>query len=259
MATETNDTGRLSRGSSHHRRIRGGPRIDSLDDADQPVGLPAGPAGNLGAARIDRSRIDMVNADAARAIDNLIGSVGADLNSVRREARRFPGVQPEPEVGHLNFALALLSLVGCEAAGFLLTGGSKEQSGSCHPTDSGTYIIQFIEGFFPNTSAFRRVSKILADDLRHELVHGFGSRNPERPFDLDVLVAEPPVPSVEPGHEAKSLRINSLRLADDTSAARSGNRCSSTPNWPPCDTAVHRQDPEARWARAETRTARPAS
>ncbi len=161
----------------------------------------------------------MANPEAVRAVENLLGTVGADLNSVRREARRLLGAQPEPEIGHLNFALALLSVVGCEAAGFLVTGGSKEQPGECHAPDTGTYIIRFIDGFFPSTSDFRQVSKILADDLRHELVHGFGSRNPERPFELEVFVAEPPTPSIEPGPAAKSLRINSLLLADDTAAA----------------------------------------
>ncbi len=169
--------------------------------------------------RTRTSRIEMKNADADQAIENLLGTIGADLNSLRREARRLLGLKPEPDVGHLNFALALLALVGCEAAGFFMTGGSKEERETCRTSDSGSYITQFIESFFPSPSDFRRVSKILADDLRHELVHGFGSRNPERPFELQVLVAEPPVASVALGRDAKTLRVNSLLLADDTAAA----------------------------------------
>lgn len=161
----------------------------------------------------------MGDTEAVLAIDNLLGTVGADLNTLRRETRRLLGAEPEPEVGHLNFALSLVSLVACEAAGFFLTGGSKEQRKSGWGADSGAYIIQFIERFFPAQSQFRRVAKILADDFRHELVHGFGSRNPERPFELDVFVADSPVPAVEPRRDAKALAINALLLADETAAA----------------------------------------
>jgi hypothetical protein len=159
----------------------------------------------------------MQTTEAVLAIDNLLGTVGADLNTLRREARRLLGSQSGSEAGHLNFALALLSLVACEAAGFFLV-GSKGQTESCRATDGGTCIIQFIERFFPDASGFRRVPKVLADDLRHELVHGFGSRNRERPFELDLFVAEAPKPGVELRRDAKALRVNTLLLADDTAA-----------------------------------------
>jgi hypothetical protein len=61
----------------------------------------------------------------------------------------------------------------------------------------------------------------LADFLRHDLVHGFGSANPSVPFEIGLFISKETSKRVTPGYSdgKKSLKMNSIALARDTIAA----------------------------------------
>lgn len=159
---------------------------------------------------------------ALGVLDRLDGTLLSDLASMRIHVRHLVARPGEPGVGHLDFALALLSLIASETMGFFTTGATKDRAaGNRSNVNSGGYIVSFIDGFFSSESQFKLISKILADDLRHELVHGFGSRPSERPFLLGLFVADVPARQVELSavKGMPELRINALILADHVAEA----------------------------------------
>ena len=162
--------------------------------------------------------------EAIKVVDRLEGTLVSDLNSLvecagdfeRRRGRR-------PGHGGLNFTLSLLALVGCETLGFYTTGASQHRKRTPRRAqpDLGTYIMAFIRDFFPQESLFRKLEKVLADFLRHDLVHGFGSANPSVPFELGLFISKETSKQVMPGYSdgKKLLKVNSIALARDTIAA----------------------------------------
>ncbi len=157
-------------------------------------------------------------ASARRILGRLDGTLLYDLRSMRQWAAGFDGLPVQAKgLGALNFALALVSLVACEAIGFFTTGASKHK-GVRDPRgiDVGAYIIDFIGTFLPRGSKFKPVSKILADSLRHDLAHGFGSRSTDAPFDVGIFVADAPDRQVELGRRGRRevVWINAVALAD---------------------------------------------
>jgi hypothetical protein len=84
-----------------------------------------------------------------RSFNCFEGTAIADLRSLVDWVRGFEQKDlPRPSVGCLNYTLALVALVVCEACGFYVTGASK--TGDCKemPRGVGTYDIH-TEVFFP--------------------------------------------------------------------------------------------------------------
>ncbi len=159
-------------------------------------------------------------AEVTELIDRLEGTLIADLSSLVEWAGDFDRRRTKgPKRGGLNFTLGLLALVGCETLGFFTTGAAerRKQRARTQP-DLGTYIMAFIRDFFPRASQFRRLEKVLADFLRHDLVHGFGCANPTVPFDLGLFVSKETSKRVTSGYSngKKQLKLNSIALARDT-------------------------------------------
>jgi len=151
-----------------------------------------------------------------------------DLTAMRLWAEGFDSLKDKPVgAGALNYSLAMMSLVACESLGFLVSGGMKNRPRPATKDrrrrrdrwpDVGTYITQVITTYFPPGSSFRHIDKLLADFLRHGLVHGFGSRTYDTNFVIRVMVAPRdafdatmPVSRIGP-----FLDINAVALADDT-------------------------------------------
>ena len=135
---------------------------------------------------------------ARRAIAKLRRTIVPDLRTMQEWAKGFDAAaRKSPELGALNFALMMVALVGCEALGFWTMGASAHRKArQPHTADVGCYIIDVIDRFFPPASRFRKVSKILADYVRHDLVHGFGVRRTKLRFDAAIKVrpdSHPPV------------------------------------------------------------------
>lgn len=112
---------------------------------------------------------------ATRILANVDGTLLADIRAMRHWATaEMPATA---QLGRLNFALMAISLIGCERLGFLANGAASLRKTGCREqVDPGRYIIEFIGGYFPRRHPFKRIAKILADGMRHELVHGFGGR-----------------------------------------------------------------------------------
>ena len=122
-----------------------------------------------------------------------------------------------PGMGRLNFALMAVSLIGCEHLGFLASGGARHRKGgSEHEVDPGGYIIDFICEYFPRKDPFKKIAKILADALRHELVHGFGGRKSSAPFELGLYVSPETARTYEvrEGRRLPMLAVNVVAFAD---------------------------------------------
>lgn len=161
--------------------------------------------------------------EAVQLVDRLEGTLVADLRSLIQWAGDFDRKRrKQPGLGGLNFTLSLLALVGCETLGFFTTGAAehRRRTPRAQP-DLGKYIMAFIRDFFPRESQFRRLEKVLADFLRHDLVHGFGCANPTVPFDLSLLIRKETSKRVAPGYSdgKKLLKINAIALARDTMSA----------------------------------------
>ncbi len=161
--------------------------------------------------------------EAMKLVERLEGTLIADLNSLVEWAGDFDRRQGKgPGLGGLNFTLSLLALVGCETLGFFTTGAAQHrQRASRARPDLGTYIMAFIRDYFPRESPFRKLEKVLADFLRHDLVHGFGCANPSVPFELSLFISKATSKRVTPGYldGKKLLKMNSIALARDTMAA----------------------------------------
>jgi hypothetical protein len=109
-------------------------------------------------------------------------------------------------------------LIGCERLG-LLTTTATNRAARAWPElkDPGRYIIEFIETYFPRKHPFKRISKILADAMRHELVHGFGGRRSSAPFELALYVSADKGRFYEVRERRRRrplLTINSVAFAD---------------------------------------------
>jgi hypothetical protein len=122
-----------------------------------------------------------------------------------------------PDMGRLNFALMVVSLIGCEHLGFLTSGGARHKKTESElRVDPGGYIIDFICEYFPRKDPFKKIAKILADALRHELIHGFGGRESTAPFELGLYVSPDTERTYEvrDGRRRPTLAVNAVAFAD---------------------------------------------
>jgi hypothetical protein len=159
--------------------------------------------------------------DAVKIINFIKGTAIADLRSQADWVWGFLDQKvPLPTDGKQNFALALLSLVTCETCGYYMTGASKAPVDLFEETaDVGTYIIQFMDKYFLRGSVFKDLSKVLADFLRHVLVHSYGAYDsPRSPFGLGLYI------NLDRNEIARAvvrdgkagIELNSLALAEQT-------------------------------------------
>ncbi len=189
------------------------------------------------------TNVDSDRQMAHRAFGRLRGLIVQDLKAMQNWAVTFDArTEKPPDVGALNFALAMTALVGCEALGFLLCGGSAHQKAQASPKpvgivakklcrtimrrcasshrwpDVGGYISETIKQAFPKGSAFKHLDKILSDYLRHALVHGFGSDQRGTDFDVSLIVRPADVfqADIDESKKPPVLRVNSVALAEDT-------------------------------------------
>lgn len=140
------------------------------------------------------------------------GHLLADIRAMIHWATREPA--PPEGMGRLNFALMAIALIGCESLGYLTAKPTKAQK-NCDERDDRALVIAFITEYFPKNNRFKRISKILGDGMRHELVHGFGSRTSTAPFELGVFVSDTMAASWEMGRGRKRpiLAINAVAFA----------------------------------------------
>jgi hypothetical protein len=159
------------------------------------------------------------NTEALEVLAEVDGHLLADIRAMRHWAT-LDG-EPAAGMGRLNFALMAVALIGCERLGFLVGRRQTRTKGGCSDRDPGGYIISFIDGFFSAKHPFKLIPKILADSMRHQLVHGFGGRSTTAPFELGLYVSNDPTRlyEVRTGTERPTLAINALAFADGLLAA----------------------------------------
>jgi len=161
--------------------------------------------------------------EAIRLMEILEGTVVKDLKSLLQWARSYNQNYRKGAIfGGLNFTLCLVSLVACEVCGFYMSGANQHRRAKCpNRVDPGSYSIQFIERYFPHGSYFKKLSKVLADFVRHDLVHGFGSGNPNVSFKIGLFIDSDPRNQIKGGMKRgkKFLALNNIALAEHTIAA----------------------------------------
>jgi hypothetical protein len=164
----------------------------------------------------------MTDKEQARSILTLLeGTVITDLRSLIEEAKDHSvgASSSSPKLGGLNFTLPLLALVACETFGFYLTGAKQHQKTNfCGHPDTGTYITEFIQRYFTPNSFFKKLNKVLSDFLRHDLVHGFGSANPNHPFQIGLFINSNMGLQIQAreNNGKRMLSLNSMALAQQT-------------------------------------------
>jgi hypothetical protein len=157
-------------------------------------------------------------AQALAVLKRLEGTIVADIRSLLEWARDFDERHtPQTQLGGLNFTLSLVSLLACEVYGFYLTGAKKHQGiSSPAQADKGYYTMEFIQRHFPKGSYFKKLAKVLADYVRHDLVHGFGSSNATVPFAIMLSIGSSAPAEILAGmrHGKKTIALNSVALAE---------------------------------------------
>jgi hypothetical protein len=160
--------------------------------------------------------------EALKVLDFIKGTAIADLDTLVAWVKAFKGKDKEkvtqPVNGRLNFTVAMISLVICETCGCYMLGASehlKPQS----DRDVGTYMIQFMDKYFLKDGFFKKFSKVLADFLRHSLIHSFGSyTSPQVNFQLALAISTNlSLHAAATEEEGKrKITVNSLSLAEQT-------------------------------------------
>lgn len=164
----------------------------------------------------------MTTREEARSLLTLLeGTIITDLRSLLEWAKNYSPVSgsSSPPLGGLNFTLPLLALVACEVFGFYLTGAMQHQkTDPGREADTGTYIMEFLRRYFTRDSFFKKLNKVLADFLRHDLVHGFGSANQNLPFEIALFIDSNVSHQIQAGeyNGKKMLSLNSMALAHQT-------------------------------------------
>jgi hypothetical protein len=163
------------------------------------------------------------HAEAIRLMKTLEGTVVKDLRSLIEWAGSFDqNHNSKSDLGGLNFTLSLIALVACEALGFYMTGASRNRRSQCpNQVDPGFYMMEFMDRYFPQGSYFKKFSKVLADFLRHALVHGFGSTNPKVGFGVGLFIRADSQDQIRAGTRQgkKFLALNSIALAKHSISA----------------------------------------
>lgn len=191
-----------------------------------------------------------INADykaATSVFESLRNLIVPDLSAMRKWAAEFnQRIDKTDGLGALNFALTLNTLIACEALGFLISGASAHQKAvaggkqkkhhRCFPIvlqkllrsafswdrlrwpDVGTYITITIAEHFPKDSVFKHLDKILADYLRHSLVHGFGTHQDQCEFEVTVGIesAADVGAGINEEDGRQMLIVNAIALVDAT-------------------------------------------
>lgn len=170
------------------------------------------------------SRLDARRAKLARrAIAKLRRTIVPDLLTMRKWATEYDAhPQDKAGLGALNFALMMMALVGCEALGFWTMGAAAHRKAKLpESADVGCYITDVVERFFPAGSQFRRVSKVLADYVRHDLVHGFGVRPSKSRFEVALKVRHDSGSAVRFRRDGRRqlLVLDAVAFTDDLVAA----------------------------------------
>jgi hypothetical protein len=156
--------------------------------------------------------------EAKRLLQTLEGTAISDLRACIKWSREYPVGEGSP-YGGLNFTLCLLSLVVCETLGYYITGAQKHKEAiQRNQVDTGNYIMEFVQRFFHRDSYFKKLRKVLADFLRHALVHGFGSGSANVPFEIALFIDKDESNQIIASHEnnKKTLKLNSVALAHQT-------------------------------------------
>ncbi len=160
------------------------------------------------------------HSDAIEIAEFIKGTAIADLRSqVNWVKDSRNGKVPPPTDGQLNFALALLALIICESCGFYMLGASKTPNDfEKERADLGTYAMEFIQDRFERHSPFKHLVKVLADFLRHALVHGYGSYTPKLDYGLDLFISLDMNDRARAAEERgiRKIQLNSLALAEET-------------------------------------------
>jgi hypothetical protein len=158
--------------------------------------------------------------DAKTIFEFIKGTAIADLRSQVNWVRDSRNEKvPPPTDGQLNFALALHALIICESCGFYMLGASRTPNDfEKERADLGIYVMEFIQERFERHSSFKHLVKVLADFLRHALVHGYGSYTPKLDFGLDLFISLDMNDRTRAVEETgiRKIRLNSLALADET-------------------------------------------
>jgi hypothetical protein len=156
--------------------------------------------------------------EAKKLLEDLEGTIIADLRTCIKSAREFPTGAKTP-LGGLNFALCLLSLVACEVFGYYITGARRhKEAAQCNRVDTGTYIMEFLQRFFPRDSYFKKLHKVLAAYLRNTLVHAFGFSRMSPPRYIDLCIDKDASRQLETckKDDERVLKLNSISLACQT-------------------------------------------
>lgn len=160
---------------------------------------------------------------ALRSLRVLEGTLIKDIRALAQCARTFD-IRPRSasDLGALNFSLMLVCLVGCETLGSY-TSGARQHSRNRPPShcDPGVYLMDFLRDFFPARSYFKKLCKVLADELRHDLVHGFGSKRHGSQVRLALYVDPNTASQIKVGAQRghRLLALNAVAFAEQTAEA----------------------------------------
>lgn len=163
---------------------------------------------------------------AKRVLRKLEGTLVPDLRSMIKWASEFDSTPDQnPDLGALNFTLMLVALIGCEALGYYTEGAYRHLRAvrdECpRPPDPGVYLMQVIQHHFPRGSFYKHLGKVLADELRHDLVHGFGSLGRRGAVRLALALKSDTTVELKVGkrHGKDTIVINAVAFADQFLAA----------------------------------------
>jgi len=150
--------------------------------------------------------------EARRLLQALEGTAISDLRACIKWSSEYPVGEGSP-YGGLNFTLCLLSLVVCEALGYYITGARRHKEATqCNQVDTGAYIMEFVQRFFCRDSYFKKLRKVLADFLRHALVHGFGSGSSNLPFNIGLFIDKDVSNQIKASCESNKKSLISIAL-----------------------------------------------
>jgi hypothetical protein len=159
--------------------------------------------------------------EALKVIERIEGTAVADLDSLVSWVKAFVTDEKatQPVNGKLNFTLALASLIICETCGCYMLGALKRKKKDGDEADIGRYLMDFMKIYFDRSSFFKKISKVLADFLRHSLVHSYGSyTSPVATFKLALAISTDLTVQARASEKDgnRKMVLNSLVLAEQT-------------------------------------------
>lgn len=158
--------------------------------------------------------------DAKEIIKDLKGTIIADLKSLIFWAKEFDSEgnkerNCKENLGGLNYSLFLQSLVACETIGYYSTGAQYHIEDPERIPDVGKYSVFFLQDYFESESYFKKIKGILANYLRHSLVHGYGSIADDSVTNLVVIISNDSDYQIKSGYFRgnKALKLNAIEFA----------------------------------------------